>query len=386
MKNSPTRHADFDSVSSPKSVTSPDPSRRHAIPCGSPSNSSEISHSKAGPSNSIGATVEDGEINDRKCPVNPTIKSKKVENIHRGGASPESTVDSESEDRKGRNSRGHPSSHHKNELADKSYNSLMRYFFKDAVYFQMKSINHENVALSKLHGVWSTPVRNELRLHTAFRQHRNVILIFSVQQSGGFQGFARMVSEAGPSSRPIPWVLPARLGQRSLGGVLKVEWLCTKELPFHETQDLYNSFNDNKPVKVARDGQQIESDVGKKLCKLFPQDSRRRLLDSVSTLKMQISHRKKQPIEIPDSEIHYPRGHQHMMPEPPMMNYTPMPPYHMPIDNPREPYYYDNHPHYQPNMEGNYYRPVPPRASPYYRYRPYHRSVPNHHDNHRMAR
>lgn len=180
--------------------------------------------------------------------------------------------------------------HHKD---DKTYRYLMKHFFKDAVYFQMKSVNHENVELSKSLGVWSTPIQNEIRLNTAFQQHRNVILIFSVQQSGAFQGFARMVSRSKTPSRPIPWILPGRLSSRSLGGVFKLEWLCKKQLPFYDTHDLLNPFNENKPVKVARDGQQLEPKVGKKLCSLFARDNKEQLYESISTLKRQVSQRKR---------------------------------------------------------------------------------------------
>lgn len=231
----------------------------------------------------------------------------------------------------------------------KSHDSLLKYLLKDACYFQMKSINHENVALSKSLGVWSTPIQNELRLNTAFREHRNVILIFSVQQSGCFQGFARMVSESGPMSEPVPWVLPARLSKKSLGGVFKVEWLCTRELPFHETHDLYNAFNDNKPIKVARDGQQVEAKVGKKLCRLFPRDSKRRLLEAVSTLKKQLSHRKKFPIQVPDDKFHDHREAQASL-APPMHCQNHMPNYY---------------PSHFNNISG-YTDPAPPYMGPYH--------------------
>jgi hypothetical protein len=169
----------------------------------------------------------------------------------------------------------------------KSYETLLKYFFKDACYFQIKSINYENVALAKSMGIWSTPIRNEVRLNAAFREHKNVILIFSVQQSGAFQGFARMVSEARPPSEPVPWILPERLSSAALGGVFRIEWLCTKELNFNETRDIYNAFNNNKPVKVARDGQQVEPKSGRKLCMLFPKDSKKRLIACIETLKIQ---------------------------------------------------------------------------------------------------
>lgn len=179
------------------------------------------------------------------------------------------------------------------EKSHKSYQDLLKYFFKDACFFQIKSINHENVEICKSMGVWSTFHQNEQRLNAAFRENRSVILIFSVQQSGAFQGFARMISKSKQTSREIPWVLPERLSNKSLSGLFKVEWLCTKELPFQATHDLLNPFNDNKPVKIARDGQQLEPRIGRKLCKLFPRDSRSRILRCLSTLKRQVSQRKK---------------------------------------------------------------------------------------------
>lgn len=175
----------------------------------------------------------------------------------------------------------------------KDYQETLRYFLKDACFFQIKSINHENVQLSKDLGVWATSFQNESRFNAAFRENRNVILIFSVQQSGAFQGFARMISEAKPSSRVVPWVLPERLSNKSLGGLIEIDWLCTNELSFQETSELINSYNDNKPVKIARDGQQLEPRIGKKLCKLFPHDSTDRVLSALETLKRQASERKK---------------------------------------------------------------------------------------------
>lgn len=175
----------------------------------------------------------------------------------------------------------------------KSYHNLLRYFFKDACYFQIKSINHENVQISKNMNVWATSYQNEIRLNAAFKENRTVILIFSVQQSSAFQGFARMVSEARPSSRIIPWILPERLSNKSLGGTIHLEWLCTEELSFQDTMNLVNPYNDNKPVKVARDGQQLEPKVGKRLCKLFPRSNIDRLMAAFETLKRQAGDRKK---------------------------------------------------------------------------------------------
>ena len=80
------------------------------------------------------------------------------------------------------------SKRHRSDHSKRDYGSLIKYFFKDACYFVIKSNNYENVALSKAKGVWSTPPQNENKLNRAFNEYKNVILIFSVKESGKFQG------------------------------------------------------------------------------------------------------------------------------------------------------------------------------------------------------
>jgi hypothetical protein len=68
----------------------------------------------------------------------------------------------------------------------------LNYLFRDARFFVIKSNNAENVTLSKAKGVWSTPPQNETKLNQAFRESRNVLLIFSVKESGRFAGKCNM--------------------------------------------------------------------------------------------------------------------------------------------------------------------------------------------------
>ena len=37
-----------------------------------------------------------------------------------------------------------------------------------------------------------------------------------------------------------------------------MDWVCRKELSFQKVQHLYNAWNDSKPIKIGRDGQEIE--------------------------------------------------------------------------------------------------------------------------------
>ncbi|CAI8055726.1 YTH domain-containing protein 1 [Geodia barretti] len=141
--------------------------------------------------------------------------------------------------------------------------------FANTRYFVIKSNNFENVEIAKDKSVWSTPPYNEKKLNKAYRDCRNVILIFSVRESGRFQGFARLQSESRHDGPHVPWILPPGISQAQLGGVFKLEWIHKGCLDFNMCQDLKNPWNDNKPVKISRDGQEIEPTVGERLCRLW---------------------------------------------------------------------------------------------------------------------
>jgi hypothetical protein len=49
------------------------------------------------------------------------------------------------------------------------HNMKLKYVFRNARYFLVKSNNYENVALAKAKGVWSTPPQNEAKLNMAYK-------------------------------------------------------------------------------------------------------------------------------------------------------------------------------------------------------------------------
>lgn len=57
--------------------------------------------------------------------------------------------------------------------------------------------------------------------------------------------------------------------QQSLGHPFQIEWLSTEKLPFHRARGLRNPWNQNREVKIARDGVEIEPSVGRRLVNLF---------------------------------------------------------------------------------------------------------------------
>ncbi|PIN07912.1 putative signal transduction protein involved in RNA splicing [Handroanthus impetiginosus] len=134
-------------------------------------------------------------------------------------------------------------------------------------YFIIKSLNHQNIQLSIKKGIWATQVMNEPILEEAFQNSGKVILIFSVNMSGFFQGYAQMMSSVGwrrdniwsqGSGKNNPW-----------GRTFKVKWLRLHDLPFQKTLHLKNPWNDFKPVKISRDCQELPGDIGEALCELL---------------------------------------------------------------------------------------------------------------------
>ena len=164
---------------------------------------------------------------------------------------------------KSRHSRSHESSSHQRDLpfSDK--------LFVDAKYFIMKSNNHENIRIAKEKYAWSTPLPNEKKLSQSYRQHKNIILLFSVRESGRFQGFAKLASDVKRSGPPIQWHLPHGINANSLGGIFRLQWISKDDLEFSRCQDVSNPWNDHKPVKISRDGQELPPAIGEKLCRLW---------------------------------------------------------------------------------------------------------------------
>lgn len=54
--------------------------------------------------------------------------------------------------------------------------------------------------------MWSTLPQNEANLNQAYRESRNVLLVFSVKESGKFAGFARLSAESRRDAGPVSWV------------------------------------------------------------------------------------------------------------------------------------------------------------------------------------
>ena len=189
-------------------------------------------------------------------------------------------------------------------------------------FFVVKSLTLQDLEASVRIGIWATQSHNEKALNCAFVEAQNVYLIFSANKSGEYFGYARMASAiaCGPvavASGPMPTPFPCK-GPKSIrtpatetapqgriiddfargtvfweallsdgdgsssphrgsgegsgqdpGRPFRVEWISINRLPFYRTRGLRNPWNENKEVKVARDGTELEPSVGKRLLQMF---------------------------------------------------------------------------------------------------------------------
>lgn len=56
---------------------------------------------------------------------------------------------------------------------------------------------------------------------------------------------------------------------KAWGKPFKIEWQSTNRLPFYRTRGLRNPWNSNREVKIARDGTELETSIGRRLVQMF---------------------------------------------------------------------------------------------------------------------
>ncbi|GAB4834308.1 hypothetical protein Ancab_032561 [Ancistrocladus abbreviatus] len=100
-------------------------------------------------------------------------------------------------------------------------------------------------------------------LEEAFNKSGRIILIFSVNMSGFFQGYAQMMSSVGWRWDNV-WSQGSG-GNNPWGCCFKVKWLQLNNLPFYK--------NEYKPVKISRDCQELSPEIGEALCELIDKET-----------------------------------------------------------------------------------------------------------------
>lgn len=192
-------------------------------------------------------------------------------------------------------------------------------------FFICKSLTVDDLEMAKKTRKWSTQLRNKDKFNSAFERAKNTYLVFSANRTSAFYGIAKLeemfndpqnensgsVVQRGPDSSVeetrnpevnhtvqcfhpqdstfIPsgltvfdplrgslfwkvegcpcvepetekWTSPAQ-----------IRWISAPNsiVPFSSTRQLKNNLNLNKPIKVARDGTEIDPEVGARLFKMF---------------------------------------------------------------------------------------------------------------------
>eukprot|EP00371_Babesia_bovis_P003106 XP_001611753.1 YT521-B-like family protein [Babesia bovis T2Bo] len=146
--------------------------------------------------------------------------------------------------------------------ADRRLHSSFDVNSKNTKCFMIKSNNMMNIYFSICYGIWATGINNTAKLINAFQSCEHVILIFSGNESGGFQGYARMMT------LPISGLYKGIWGsfQSRLGDNFRVKWIKQCSVEFEVLRHVTNQYNQNLPLKKSRDGTELPLDVAEIIC------------------------------------------------------------------------------------------------------------------------
>uniref|UniRef100_T1JES8 RNA helicase n=1 Tax=Strigamia maritima TaxID=126957 RepID=T1JES8_STRMM len=129
-------------------------------------------------------------------------------------------------------------------------------------YYIIKSNSQKMIEVSLIRGVWAFTPSTERKLQKTLKEGKILYLIFSVQGSGHFQGYAHLTCD----------LITEKISEFSapnLGQVYRIEWIKRANVPFQSTRHLQNPWNENRKIQISRDGQEVEPSVGEALCKLW---------------------------------------------------------------------------------------------------------------------
>lgn len=129
--------------------------------------------------------------------------------------------------------------------------------------FVIKCNQISHLYLSILYGVWATGKNNTRKFVNLLKENYTIIFLFSVNESGGFQGYAKMLT------LPIRNLFDNLWGAITsrLGGNFRVQWIKTAKIDFDVFKNMTNSYNDNLPLKKSRDGTELPLHLASIICK-----------------------------------------------------------------------------------------------------------------------
>lgn len=79
--------------------------------------------------------------------------------------------------------------------------------------------------------------------------------------------------ESAPGTAEVPSWASTLLWKSS--GPFKIRWITICEIHFSHVGHLHNTFNEDQPVLIGRDGQEIDPKSGAELCRLIDESAKR---------------------------------------------------------------------------------------------------------------
>ncbi|CRH03943.1 YTH domain-containing protein, putative [Plasmodium relictum] len=153
--------------------------------------------------------------------------------------------------------------------------------------FIIKCNQISHLYLSILYGVWATGKNNTRKFVNLFKENYTIIFLFSVNESGGFQGYAKMIT------LPIKNLFDNLWGSitKRLGGNFRIQWIKTAKIDFDVFKNMVNSYNDNLPLKKSRDGTELPLNLATIICnKLNSLPNEDFLAGTIYEYKRRINH------------------------------------------------------------------------------------------------
>ncbi|CAG8442724.1 6539_t:CDS:10 [Ambispora leptoticha] len=135
-----------------------------------------------------------------------------------------------------------------------------------ARYFVIKSYTEDDVHKSLKYDIWASTEIGNRRLDKAFRENADkgpIYLFFSVNASGHFCGMAQMLTPVDYTTSSSVWA------QDKWKGVFKVKWIFVKDIPNAQLRHIRVVNNENKPVTNSRDTQELYTEPGREMLKIF---------------------------------------------------------------------------------------------------------------------
>lgn len=155
---------------------------------------------------------------------------------------------------------------------------------KNSKYFVIKSFTEDDVHRAVKYKVWCSTFHGNKRLQNAWEKEErfknqgkpfgDIFLFFSVNGSGYFCGVARMKSKVIYDSEKTQnlWHVDQKNegGQNSKWrGYFDIEWLYIKDVPNRQFSKIKNPWNYHRPVFHSRDCQDMPSNEGESIIKVF---------------------------------------------------------------------------------------------------------------------